>query len=96
MGRKYLLLDCDYLCHRALHSTGGLSYHGSATGVIYGFLKSLSGFQDLFNTSNFIFCWDSPTKHLHRKTLYPEYKENRDWDKKTPEEQVSDKLGTGE
>jgi len=75
MSRKYLLLDCDYLCHRALHSTGGLSYHGSATGVIYGFLKSLSSFQDLFNTSNFIFCWDSRTNK--RLEIYPEYKANR-------------------
>lgn len=76
MSRKYLLLDCNYLCHRAKHSTGSLSYHGSATGVIYGFLKSLSGFQDLFNTSNFVFCWDSRTNK--RKEIFPEYKAHRE------------------
>ena len=75
MGKTYLLLDCDYLCHRALHSTGGLSFHGSATGVMYGFLKSLSVFQDLFDTSNFVFCWDS--RKSKRLELYPEYKANR-------------------
>lgn len=75
MNRKYLLLDCNYLCHRAKHSTGSLSYDGDATGVIYGFLKSLSGYQDLFNTSNFVFCWDSNTSK--RKEIYPEYKANR-------------------
>jgi 5'-3' exonuclease len=67
-----------------LHSTGGLSYDGSATGVIYGFLKSLSGFQDLFNTSNFIFCWDSRTSK--RLELYPEYKANRHKNEYTTDE----------
>jgi len=84
MNRKYLLLDCNYLCHRAKHTTGDLSFGGSATGVIYGFLKSLSGFQDLFRTSNFVFCWDSETSK--RKEIYPEYKANRDKKEYTDEE----------
>ncbi len=75
MNRKYLLLDGNYLCHRAKYTTGDLSYGGDATGVVYGFLKSLSGFQDLFNTSDFIFCWDSNTSE--RKKIYPPYKANR-------------------
>lgn len=73
--RKYLLLDCNYLCHRAKHTTGELTYKGKATGAMYGFLKSLAGFQDLFNTSNFIFCWDSKTNK--RKEIFPEYKAHR-------------------
>lgn len=84
MSRKYLLLDSPYLCHRAKHTTGDLSFKGSATGVIYGFLKSLSGFQDLFRTSNFVFCWDSKTSK--RKEIYPEYKANRDKKEYTDEE----------
>jgi len=83
--RKYLLLDCNYLCHRARWSTGYLSYEGDATGVIYGFLKSLSSFQDIFNTSNFVFCWDSNTSK--RKEIYPEYKANREKKEYTDEEQ---------
>jgi len=85
MSRKYLLLDCNYLCHRARWSTGYLSYEGDATGVIYGFLKSLSSFQDIFNTSNFVFCWDSNTSK--RKEIYPEYKANREKKEYTDEEQ---------
>ena len=88
MSEKYLLLDCNYLCHRAKHSTGDLSYGGDATGVIYGFLKSLSGFQDFFNTSNFVFCWDSNTSK--RKEIYPEYKANRENKEYTDEEIVFD------
>ena len=74
--RKWILLDCPYLCHRMKHTMGDLSFKGAATGIIYGFLKSLSGFQDLFRTSNFVFCWDSKTSK--RKEIYPEYKANRD------------------
>ena len=89
MNKKYLLLDCPYLCHRAKHTTGGLNYDGNATGVIYGFLRSLSGFQDLFNTHNFVFCWDSNTSI--RKELYPEYKANRENREYTDEEIEFDK-----
>ena len=86
---KYLILDCNYLCHRAKHSTRDLSYEGNATGIIYGLLKSLSGFQDLFNTPNFVFCFDSRTSK--RKEIYPEYKANRAKKEYTEEEIEFDK-----
>lgn len=73
--RKYLVLDCNYLCHRAKHSTGGLSYDNTPTGVIYGFLKSISYFQEFFNTPYVIFCWDSKTSK--REEIFPAYKANR-------------------
>lgn len=85
MSRKYLLLDCNYLCHRAKYTTGGLTYHGDATGVMYGFLKSLSGFQDLFDTHNFVFCWDSNTNK--RIEIFPDYKAQREKKQYTEEEQ---------
>jgi len=80
MNKKWLLLDCNYLCHRAKHATGNLSHGGDATGTIYGLLQSLSGFQDIFNTSRFVFCWDS--KFNKRKDFYPRYKANRQKQKK--------------
>ena len=75
MNKKYLLLDCNYLCHRAKHSMGSLSYEGAPTGVIYGFLKGLESYKDLFNTQQFIFCWDS--KYSKRQELFPDYKYKR-------------------
>ncbi len=89
MYKKFLILDISFLCHRAKHSTGGLTYNGDATGVIYGLLKSLSGFQDLFNTSNFVFCFDSKTSK--RKEMYPNYKANRIKKEYTEEEIAFDK-----
>ncbi len=54
---------------------GGLSYDNKPTGVIYGFLKTVSALQDSFNTNHVIFCWDSKTNK--REEIYPAYKQNR-------------------
>jgi DNA polymerase-1 len=83
---KYLILDCNYLCHRAKHTTGSLKYGDNATGIIYGFLKNLSGFQDMFQTSKFIFCWDSASSI--RREIYPDYKGNRPKDEDRTEEEI--------
>jgi DNA polymerase-1 len=87
--KKYILLDCNYLCHRAKHTTGELSYKGNVTGTIYGFLESLIGFQDLFNSCDFVFCWDSRTSK--RKEIYSEYKANRQRKEYTKEDMEFDK-----
>jgi len=76
MSRKtWSLLDAPYLCHRAKYTTGGLSYENTPTGVVYGFLKSISHFQELFNTPNVAFCWDS--KFSKRQKIFPDYKKHR-------------------
>lgn len=86
MGKKFLLLDCNYLCHRVKHSMAGLNYGGTPTGVIYGFLRYLPALQDLFRTSHFVFCWDSKTSK--RKEIFPEYKANRHTKELSKEEAV--------
>ncbi len=75
MGNTYIVLDCDYLCHRAKYALGGLSYKEDVTDVIFGFLKDLDVFKKRFKSSNFIFCFDSKTSL--RKEIYPKYKANR-------------------
>jgi DNA polymerase-1 len=79
MKRKtWLILDANYLCWRAHHTTGGLSWRGKPTGVIYGFLRDIKTFQDLFATEYTVFCFDYSRKHLLRKVDFPAYKANRD------------------
>ncbi len=75
MRKKWLILDCNYLCHRAKHTTGGLSYENKPTGVIYGFLKTIISFQEMFDTPYIVFCWDSRTSK--REDIYPAYKQQR-------------------
>lgn len=76
----YVIIDCNYICHRARYSTGPLEYKGKPTGVVFGFFNQL--FTILKNTykmkpansePEFIFAWDS--KQSLRKQHYPFYKE---------------------
>lgn len=76
MNNKWLLLDCNYLCHRAAFSMGDLSFKGAATGTIYGFLKDVHNLQSKFDTNKLVFCFDCG-RSLRTKS-YPQYKQNRD------------------
>jgi DNA polymerase-1 len=79
-----LVLDCHYLCHRAYHAQGQLSWKGDATGVIFGFLKGIAGFKDEFSTDRIAFCFEGGD--LVRRKIYAEYKSGRAKHLKTPEE----------
>jgi len=75
MKKLWLILDCDYLLHRALYVFGDLSHEGNPTGAIYGFLKNIISLCNKFGTPHVAFCFDSPRSK--RKEIYPPYKENR-------------------
>lgn len=70
-----LVLDTHYLCHRAFHSQTDLSWNGIATGVIFGFLKTISQLKNEFQTDRIAFCFEGST--LYRKIDFPEYKAKR-------------------
>ena len=72
----WLLLDCNFLCHRALHTTGGLINENEVVGTIFGFLRSLESLTDEFDSGKFVFCFDS--KSSKRKEIYPGYKSARE------------------
>lgn len=75
MIKKWLILDCNFLCHRIKYSMGGLSNGNSPTGIIYGFFRTVFALQKQFNTPFIIFAWDS--KHSRRQEIYKKYKANR-------------------
>lgn len=75
MTQPWLVLDVNYLCHRARYTMGELTWKGAATGVIYGFLQSVIHLQKRFDTDRVVFCFDS--RFSKRKKLYPAYKANR-------------------
>lgn len=86
IDRTWLILDSNYLCHRAWYVFGGkLSYEEKPTGVLFGFLKMIETMKEYYNTEDLIFCWDS--KSSKRKKIYPQYKANRQDRDFTPEEQ---------
>jgi DNA polymerase-1 len=75
MKKPWLILDCNYLCHRAYHSTGSLSYHDVSTGVSFGFFKEVYKLITKFNSEKLIFCFDSGISN--RKKISSVYKSNR-------------------
>lgn len=74
--KRVLVLDCNGLAHRAWHAMKDVKYKGQATGVIYGVLRDISFLQDHFDTNLIIFCFDEGESV--RKSIYPDYKANRD------------------
>lgn len=79
-----LLIDCNYLCHRARHTTGPLSYRGQPTGVIYGFLQQFFTLVQTVRPSRIAFIWDSKTSL--RREHYSFYKQRRIKENHDPQE----------
>ena len=67
MNKSTLIIDCNNMAYRALHTTGTLD-----NGIVYGFLKQILTFAREFKSNRFIFCWDS--KMSYRKDVEPTYK----------------------
>jgi 5'-3' exonuclease len=82
-----LIVDVSYLCYRAFHTTRELSWGKKPTGVIFGFLKSITQFKDQFQTDRIAFCFEHP--RLFRKDIFPEYKARRHKQERTEEEQAA-------
>lgn len=76
--KTFIVVDVSYLCWRAYHTTGQLSYKGKPTGTLFGFFQELVRLRDRFQSVNFVFCFDGPKKHCKRRTSYPGYKSSRD------------------
>ena len=68
-----LVIDCNYLCHRARHTTGELIYHGQHTGVIHGFFTQVLPLLYKYRPDRLVFTWDS--RRSHRQKRFPWYKD---------------------
>ena len=75
MSDTLLVLDMDFLCHRAFYATGDLEFRGNKTGIVYGVLREILNLQERFRTDRIAFCWDSGDPI--RREIYPAYKLNR-------------------
>ena len=73
--KKTVLVDSNYLCHRAMHSTNNMRFNGIRTGIVFGFFQQLITLATTLRPDQFIFFWDSDSKASERKKLLPIYKE---------------------
>jgi 5'-3' exonuclease len=71
---RWLVLDCNYLAHRAWHVLrgAGLEVNGEPTAILFGFLREVVRLQRDFNTDRTVFCFDM--KPYVRAEAYPTYK----------------------
>lgn len=70
-----VLLDCNYLIHRAVYAMGGLEYDGIPTNGIYGLLRDVVTLRRDHVIKHMVFCFDHPP--YKRKDLLQSYKDNR-------------------
>lgn len=68
-----------------MHHFGGLQWEDRHTGVIFHYLNRLLTFVNKFDTTHFIFTWDS--RKNKRKEIYKGYKD-KDLPERTEEEQI--------
>lgn len=70
-----VIIDGNYIAHRAFHSMGQLSWRMEPTGVIYGFMREIVTIQKQFDPSHVVFCFDHGDGL--REKAEPTYKEKR-------------------
>ena len=75
MKQPILLLDTNYLCHRAYHAMGDLTYGDEGFGAVFGVLRDIVNFQETFHTPYMIFAFD--LGRGYRYNDLPEYKSSR-------------------
>ena len=75
MKSPLLILDVSFLAYRAVFTTGGLQHEGNATDVLFGLMRDLIVWQEMFRTKRVAFCFDCGRNK--RLDIYPEYKKNR-------------------
>lgn len=70
-----LLIDGNYMCHRAWHAIGALGYGEQGTGAIFGVLRDITILQDEFRTTRTVFAFDGPAGRRYK--LLDSYKSGR-------------------
>ena len=75
MKKTWILLDVNYLAHRAFYSTGNLRTGSDATGVLYGVFREIFTQQSEHASRDIVFCFDYGKGK--RYELLPTYKSTR-------------------
>jgi len=84
MPELWMILDVPYLAHRADYAMAEMEHEGEGTAVLFGLLRDVAGWRDLFSTDRFVFCFDAGKNR--RTEIYQRYKQNRKPKEDEPEE----------
>ena len=70
-----LLIDANYIAHRAWHAIKDLAFNDRGTGAIFGVLRDIVSLQDTFKTTRCVFAFD--LGRSRRAGTLPTYKTSR-------------------
>lgn len=73
--KTWLVLDVSCLCFRAFHTTGQLRHNDEGTGIIFGVLRDIVTFSEMFLAHGVLFAFDH--RESDRRKIYPDYKKKR-------------------
>ena len=72
----WLIIDSDFMCHRAMHSFGNELHHEDVkTGIVFGYLRMMQLLEERFEATGSIHCFNHGRNQ--RLDLFPAYKQHR-------------------
>lgn len=75
--KKILLIDGDNLFKIGFHGVKEFYHEGKHIGGIFHFINVIQRFLSEYNYEKIIVFWDGNNNSSQRKSIYPQYKENR-------------------
>jgi len=87
MPETYLILDCPFLAYRANAAMSDLMHEDDPTSVVFGLMRDLVAWKELFRTDKVVFCFDRGMNR--RLEICPEYKANRRYCDETEQERMA-------
>lgn len=73
--KSWLIIDADFMCHKAMHTFGELSFRDVVTGVIFGYLRDVEDLRSQLQAHGVIHCFNHGRNK--RLDMFPEYKKKR-------------------
>jgi len=76
MPNEQILVDGFYCAYRSAYAFGDFrTKDGRPSGLLFGFIRTLTSIMKKWPSAEIVICWDSPSGW--RRNVYPEYKGNR-------------------
>jgi len=75
MSEPWLIFDVPYLAHRIDYAMGELEHDGRNTAILFGLMRDVTVWSEMFSTRRFVFCFDVGWNK--RIKIYQQYKQNR-------------------
>ena len=73
--KTFIVIDVNFLCHRAFHALPAMSHEGQGTSVVYGVLRDIYKLRSTLQSEDLVFCFD--VGRSRRRRIYGQYTRKR-------------------